>query len=171
MRFPTLCSLFSSGLLSCTALSSPLQIGDAIPTVSAPDQSGATVALQDLAGEEWALIFFYPKAGTPGCTKQACSLRDAYTTLTEAGVKVIGVSADKPEAQKAFATEHNLPFPLLADQSFAVIRAFKVPQLKILGGYPKRQAFLFHQGKLIWKDEKASTTKQAEDVLKVIQEH
>ncbi|MEM6884514.1 MAG: peroxiredoxin [Verrucomicrobiota bacterium] len=138
-----------------------------IPAVTSTDQNGEQVDLAALGAEGYLLVYFYPKADTPGCTKQACSLRDAYTEVQDKGIQVIGVSMDNAESQKKFADKYDLPFTLLADESAEVVNAFGVPKM---GKFPSRQAYLFLDGKLIWKDEKASTAKQAEDVLKVVTE-
>lgn len=150
------------------ALSSaaPIENGAALPAVTAKDQDGKDVELAKTAGEGWALVYFYPKADTPGCTKQACSLRDAYATLTEKKVKVFGVSLDDVAAQKAFQEKYKLPFPLLADKDGKVADAFGVPHSM---GFAKRQAFLFKDGKLVWRDLEASTDQQAADVLKELE--
>ena len=80
----------------------PLKVGDAAPEAASVDQDGKPVSLSGLYGSGWTLVYFYPKADTPGCTAEACSLRDAFADLTKKGVTVIGVSADKPAEQKAF---------------------------------------------------------------------
>ncbi|MBX2825622.1 MAG: peroxiredoxin [Gammaproteobacteria bacterium] len=144
-----------------------LEMNDTIPAVNSTDQNGEAVDLAAIGAEGYLLVYFYPKADTPGCTKQACSLRDAYAEVQDKGIKVVGVSMDSAEAQKKFAKKYRLPFTLLADESAEVVNAFGVPKM---GKFPSRQAFLFQNGKLIWKDEKASTAKQAEDVLKVVAE-
>lgn len=144
-----------------------LEMDDRIPAVKSTDQNGEPVDLAAFGAEGYLLVYFYPKADTPGCTKQACSLRDAYTDVEEQGIKVIGVSMDSVETQKRFAEKYDLPFTLLADESAGVVNAFGVPKM---GKFPSRQAFLFQDGKLVWKDEKASTAKQAQDVLKVVSE-
>lgn len=142
-----------------------LALGDAIPSLKVKTQESEVIDLAEEAKAGWTLVYFYPKADTPGCTKQACSLRDAYQTLGEKGVKVFGVSTDSVEAQKKFAEKYDLPFTLLADKSKKVVKAFGVPADL---GFAKRQAFLFQDGKLVWRDLKASTTEQAADVLAVI---
>ena len=159
--------IFSSFLMFSCLFANPLQIGASLPAVSGIDQAGETLELGSLATEPWLMVYFYPKADTPGCTKQACSLRDAYAQLSDAGVKVVGVSADSRASQKAFADKYELPFTLLADRQAKVIKAFGVPQMKLVG-LPSRQAYLFKQGKLVWRDLKASTKQQADDVLKQI---
>lgn len=150
------------------ALSSaaPIDTGAALPAVTAQDQDGKDVELSKAGSEGWTLVYFYPKADTPGCTKQACSLRDAYATLTEKKVKVFGVSLDDVAAQKAFQEKYKLPFPLLADKDGKVADAFGVPHSM---GFAKRQAFLFKDGKLVWRDLSASTDEQAADVLKELE--
>ena len=151
------------GLFSISTLKAdPLEIGAKAPEVTAVDQDGKTVALGELYRKGYVLVFFYPKAGTAGCTKQACSLRDAYETLMERGVTIVGVSADDVKAQKAFAEKQNLPFTLLADSDKKVIQAFGVPATL---GFASRQAYLIKDGVLVWRDLSASTDQQAADVL------
>ena len=145
----------------------PIDTGAALPAVTAKDQDGKEVELADAAASGWTLVYFYPKADTPGCTKQACSLRDSYATLTEKKVRVFGVSLDDVAAQKAFQEKYKLPFTLLADKDGKVADAFGVPHSM---GFAKRQAFLFKDGKLVWRDLSASTDQQAADVLKEIGE-
>ena len=135
------------------------------PVVSGINQDGATVNFADVYKKGPTVVFFYPKADTPGCTKQACSLRDAYADLTGKGVKVFGVSVDPVKAQKAFKDKFQLPFELLADEDGKVIAAFGVPKTM---GFAKRQAYLFKDGKLVWRDLAAATEQQAADVLRVI---
>lgn len=144
----------------------PLELGANFPSVEARLDSGETIALPPDDLEGYILVYFYPKANTPGCTKQACSLRDAYEELVEKGVRIFGVSKDKVESQQAFKEKYALPFALIADYDSVVINAFGVPK-KL--GFASRQAFLFKNGKLVWRDLAASTSRQAEDVLNVLQ--
>lgn len=148
--------------ITAPASAAPLEIGAAAPAVSAQDQNGQTVDLGAVAKSGYTLVYFYPKADTPGCTKQACSLRDSFAQLTEKGVKVYGVSHDTVAAQKAFQEKYKLPFPLLADTDHQVSTAFGVPSK---GEYAARQAFLIKDGKVVWLDLEASTAEQAADVL------
>jgi len=143
-----------------------LKIGDPVPAITAEDQDGKPVNLAEAAGCGYFLIYFYPKAFTRGCTAQACSLRDAYEELQNKGVKVVGVSLDTVDSQKKFQEAERLPFELLSDRDKKVTAAFGVPIL--LNGFAARQAYLFKDGKLIWMDTKASTDKQAQDVLAVL---
>jgi thioredoxin-dependent peroxiredoxin len=143
-----------------------LNLGDSIPDVSAKDQNGNLVNLAQAGKSGKVLIYFYPKAMTPGCTAQACSLRDAYTDLQSKGVKVFGVSLDSVESQKSFQKKKHLPFVLLSDREKKVTSAFGVPLM--LNSLAARQAYLFKNGKLVWMDTHASTDKQARDVLDVL---
>ncbi len=144
-----------------------LRVGSPAPEVSANDQQGDKVALAEAYKQGPVLVYFYPKADTPGCTKQACSLRDAYADLQENGITIYGVSGDSVEAQKAFQDKYELPFTLLSDPEGQVMDAFGVDRR---GKFASRQAFLIKDGKIAWIDRKASTAKQAEDVLAVVAE-
>ena len=152
----------SLALAATAAHANPLELGSAAPAVSAPGEDGKSVDLGGAAKQGLTLVYFYPKADTSGCTKQACSLRDAYTQLTDRGVKVFGVSHDTVADQAAFKKKYQLPFTLIADTAHEVSTAFGVPSK---GEYAARQAFLFQDGKLVWRDLEASTAEQAADVL------
>jgi thioredoxin-dependent peroxiredoxin len=145
---------------------SKLSIGNPIPAVTAEDQDGKLVNLAETGSRGYTLIYFYPKAMTPGCTAQACSLRDAYTELQSKGVKIFGVSLDTVDSQRKFREKERLPFVLLSDREKKVTSAFGVPL--ILNSLATRQAYLFKDGKLVWMDTHASTDKQARDVLEVL---
>lgn len=152
-------------LFGLRAAAATLELGAAIPAVVAPTDSGSPFAFAESGKTGYLLVYFYPKADTPGCTAQGCSLRDAYADLTEKGVKVVGVSTDSVAAQLAFREKYRFPFPLVADTEKAVAAAFGVPTTM---GFAARQAFLFKDGKLVWRDAKASTAKQAADVLEFL---
>ena len=100
-----------------------LKVGDPAPDFALTDQLGAVIRLADLRGRR-VVVYFYPKADTPGCTTQACSLRDARPELDAAGATVIGISPDKPAAQARFDTKYSLGFPLLSDSDHAVAEAY-----------------------------------------------
>jgi peroxiredoxin Q/BCP len=147
--------------------SGALKVGMPLPGLSVIDDLGNQVRLCDMAAG-WTLIYFFPRADTPGCTAQACSLRDAYTQLLDRGVKVFGVSFDDCTALRRFRENHALPFALLSDSDGALADAFHVPHL---AGLAKRQAFLFKDGALAWRDTHASTDRQAADVLAILAEN
>ncbi len=139
----------------------PLKVGDTAPAVSGTTDTGTTLNLADVyKANPYTLIYFYPKAGTSGCTKQGCSLRDGFTELTKKGVAVVGVSTDTVEAQKKFKEENKFPFPLIADTEKKVIKAFGQSGLL----FASREAYLIKGGKIIYKDT-GVTTQQAENVL------
>lgn len=100
-----------------------LKIGDEAPAFSLKDQDGHVVSLSDLRGRK-VLLYFYPKADTPGCTRQACSVRDAMEELAEATVTPVGISAEAPAKQKSFDDKYTLGFPLLSDPDHVVARAY-----------------------------------------------
>ena len=102
-----------------------LQKGDKAPNFSAKDQDGITHTLADYKGKK-LVVFFYPKADTPGCTAEACDLRDNYNTFQTNNYELLGVSADTAKAQLKFKNKFELPFPLLADEDKSVIEAFGV---------------------------------------------
>ncbi|HLD46381.1 MAG TPA: thioredoxin-dependent thiol peroxidase [Desulfobaccales bacterium] len=102
-----------------------LKPGDAAPDFQLPDQHGQTVSLADFGGGK-LLIYFYPKADTPGCTRQACSIRDAREELRDLGLTVVGISPDQPARQQKFDDKYNLSFPLLADPDHRVAEAYGV---------------------------------------------
>lgn len=163
--FSQILAAVTSGVFAGGAYAAPLAVGAPLPAVEQNDQDGKIVKLAEAGGSGYLLVYFYPKADTPGCTKQACSLRDSYVLLTEKGVKIYGVSMDKVPAQKAFKDKYKLPFDLLADSDGKVVDAFGVPKTM---GFSKRQAFLFKDGMLVWSDLSASTEEQAADVIKFL---
>lgn len=106
-----------------------LKVGDKVPDFSVKDQDGNTVSLSDYKGKK-LIVFFYPKASTPGCTAEACNLRDNYAALQAQGYSLLGVSADSEKRQAKFKDKYDFPFPLLADEDHTVINAFGVWGLK-----------------------------------------
>jgi len=100
-----------------------LQPGQPAPLFTLPDGDGGTVALEDLRGSK-VVLYFYPKDDTPGCTTQACDLRDNWAAIKKLGAVVLGVSPDGPDSHKRFAGKYDLPFTLLADEDHAVAEAY-----------------------------------------------
>jgi peroxiredoxin Q/BCP len=100
-----------------------LNVGDKAPSFSLLDQDGKKVSLSDFKGKK-LLLYFYPKADTPGCTKQGCGIRDASKELKKLGVAAVGISPDEPSRQKKFDDKYSLGFPLLSDPDHKVARAY-----------------------------------------------
>ena len=141
----------------------PLAVGATAPELTAVDQDGKSVNLKDVYAKGPTLVYFYPKADTPGCTKQGCSIRDSWEDLKKAGIQVVGVSEDSVEAQKAFAEKYKLPHTLIADSDGKVAAAF---QVDMKGTKTSRQSFLIKDGKVAWNMLKGTTTEtHAKDVL------
>ena len=102
-----------------------LKVNDKAPNFAGLDQQGKTIQTADFAGKKYA-VYFYPKDNTPGCTVQACNLRDNYNALAAAGISIIGVSMDSEVSHQKFISKFELPFPLIADTDKKVIEAFQV---------------------------------------------
>jgi peroxiredoxin Q/BCP len=155
-----------------TSRAEPLEVGATAPAVTGLTDTGEKLDLGATYARGYTLVYFFPKADTPGCTAEGCSLRDAYQVLSDKGVTVIGVSADDVPAQKAFKEKYHFPFTLLADKEKTVINAFGVPvrEVPVVGTFAARQSFLINKdGKIVWRDLKASTKEQAADVLKALE--
>src|SRR4051812_785248 len=106
-----------------------LKEGDKAPAFTAVDQNGKTISLSAFKGKKVAL-YFYPKDDTPGCTAQACNLRDNYSVLIKKGIQVIGVSTDSVKSHKKFEQKFELPFPLVADEDKTIVESYHVWGLK-----------------------------------------
>src|SRR5256885_384720 len=115
--------LTALSLLTASAADMP-KVGDKAPLVSGKDQDGKTWNLADVVGKKVVLLYFYPKDDTPGCTKEACGLRDRMADLKKDNVQVIGVSFDSEDSHKKFIAKHNLNFPLLADTDGRIADAY-----------------------------------------------
>jgi len=102
-----------------------LKVGDKAPSIEATDQFGNKISLHDFAGSK-VIVYFYPKDDTPGCTAEACSLRDNYNILLEKGFKIIGVSADNAKSHVKFTEKYNLPFPLIPDTDKKILNDYGV---------------------------------------------
>jgi peroxiredoxin Q/BCP len=100
-----------------------LKVGSKAPAFKGKDQDGNTISLADFKGKK-LILFFYPKDNTPGCTAEACSLRDNYNLLQKNGFELLGISIDDEKSHQKFITKHSLPFPLLADSDKKVVEAY-----------------------------------------------
>ncbi len=110
-----------------------MEIGDKIPEILGKNPEGKEVLASDFAGKP-LIIYFYPKDNTPGCTAEACSIRDGYDALRDLGYTIIGISKDSVSSHGKFASKYSLPFLLLSDESTEVNQAFGVWQKKKMGG-------------------------------------
>ncbi len=102
-----------------------LKIGDKAPAINSIDQNGEKITLEQFKGKK-IVLYFYPKDMIPGCTMQSCNLRDNYQILLDNGYVVLGCSADSPERHQKFIAKHDLPFPLISDESKEVLNAYGV---------------------------------------------
>jgi peroxiredoxin Q/BCP len=142
-----------------------LKIGDDAPTFMLPDSQGNQVSLNDYKGK-WAVLYFYPKDDTPGCTKEACQFRDDFKTLETLGAKVIGVSIDDSFSHKKFAEKYNLPFPLLSDASGEVADRYGALNNFLVIKLAKRYTFLINpQGKIAKIYLSVDTSKHSQEII------
>jgi peroxiredoxin Q/BCP len=146
-----------------------LSVGDAAPDFTTTDQHGNSLTLSDYRGRK-VVLYFYPKDDTPGCTAQACSLRDNYAALKQAGYEVLGVSVDPDTAHRKFITKYDLPFSLVADTNKSVVEAYGVWQEKSMYGRTymgtARKTFLIDENGLITDIiEKVDTKNHATQIL------
>ena len=146
-----------------------LKIGDKVPAFSVSDDRGNIQSLEDYLGKK-LIVFFYPKANTPGCTAEACDLRDHFKELQDAGYSLLGVSADSAKSQRNFSEKFDFPFPLLADQDKAVINAFGVWGLKkFMGkeyeGIHRKTFIIDEKGKVSRVIDKVKTKEHASQIL------
>jgi thioredoxin-dependent peroxiredoxin len=149
-----------------------MQPGDLIEDFTLPDQDGDPVTLSQFAGSP-VILFFYPRADTPGCTIEACGFRDHFAKLKMAGVVVLGISRDTVKAQKKFATKYDLNYPLLADDEMVLIKRFDLLKNKTMYGKPvtgvARTTYLIGPDrKLIHVFENVKPEGHAEEVLALL---
>ena len=147
-----------------------LSIGDVAPDFTTTDQHGNPLTLSDFRGRS-VVLYFYPKDDTPGCTAQACSLRDNYADLKKAGYEVLGVSIDPQKAHQKFIAKYDLPFSLVADTNKSVVEAYGVWQEKSMYGRTymgtARKTFVIDEnGSITDIIEKVDTKNHAEQILK-----
>ncbi|MBV8465908.1 MAG: peroxiredoxin [Burkholderiales bacterium] len=139
-----------AGLLAISLFaSSAAEVGQAAPAFALTDQNGKTHTSDEYHGK-WLVLYFYPKAGTPGCTEEACSFRDDIVVLHALGAEVVGVSTDSVDAIHAFGQEHTLPFTLLADTEGKVSETYGALTNLGLMKYAKRYTYLINpDGKVV----------------------
>ncbi|MBF0313939.1 MAG: peroxiredoxin [Oligoflexia bacterium] len=158
-----LCSLAAGSLLA-----GELKVGDAAPLFESKDQDGKSFNLKAQNGR-WTVLYFYPKAETPGCTKQACAFRDSMTKMQEEKIDVFGISSDSVEEVKKFQEKHHLNFKLLADPDRKIISLYGT-QMPIIH-YAKRWTFIIDpELKIQFIDKDVNAEKDSTNVLKKILE-
>ncbi len=152
-----------------------MEVHDKVANFSLQNQDEQTVQLKDFAGKP-VVLFFYPKADTPGCTIEACGFRDTFAKLQKAGAVVLGISRDTPKAQKKFQEKYDLPYPLLADVDEKVCNQFDVLREKNMYGKKvigiERTTFLIGPDQRLLKVfRKVKPEGHAEEVLEAIREN
>lgn len=146
-----------------------LAVGDRAPEFRLSDQFGEEHALQDYKGQ-WILLYFYPKDDTPGCTKEACTIRDQFPAFKKLKMQVFGVSVDPVRKHAAFAKKYDLPFTLLADEEKMLVNAYGVwAKKKFMGreymGTLRKSFLIDPDGKIAKIYEEVKPEKHAEEVL------
>ncbi|HZP61357.1 MAG TPA: peroxiredoxin [Opitutaceae bacterium] len=150
------------------AKAEPIDLGADLPAVTGTTETGEPLDFATLR-KGYTFVYFFPRAFTPGCTAQGCSLRDSYDKLRQRGVTVIGVSTDPASKEKSFKEKEHFPFTLVGDPDQKIIGAFGVPTRGTgSDAIAIRQAYLFKDGKLVWRDLRAKTTMQADDLIKAL---
>ncbi len=153
-----------------TPIMTKLKEGDKAPDFKGKDQDGNWISLDDFKGHK-LVLYFYPKDSTPGCTSQACNLRDNYDYLLKNGYKVVGVSADSEKSHQKFIEKNNLPFPLISDTGKEILQAYDVWGLKKFMGKEfmgiKRTTFVIdEEGKIEEVIEKVKTKDHTAQIIK-----
>ncbi|MFN8073040.1 MAG: thioredoxin-dependent thiol peroxidase [Mycobacterium sp.] len=155
--------------------SARLEVGDKAPAFSLPDPDGKTVKLSDFKGRK-VIVYFYPAASTPGCTKQACSFRDSLARLNDAGIDVVGISPDKQEKLAKFRDAEGLNFPLLGDPDKKVLTAWgtfgeKKMYGKTVQGVIRSTFLIDEKGKIAVAQYNVKAANTAGAIEKIIAEH
>jgi peroxiredoxin Q/BCP len=149
-----------------------MEVNDKAPEFTLPDQNGVEVSLKSLRGK-YIVLFFYPRADTPGCTIEACEFRDSYKKMQKSGAVLLGISPDAPKAQKKFEEKFSLPFTLLGDADKTVANAYGVMKEKNMYGKKvmgvARTTFVIGpDGKIVHVFEKVKPEGHAEEVLEYL---
>jgi len=145
-------------------------VGQSAPEFELPDQDGQLHSLEDYR-DQWVVLYFYPKDETPGCTTEACEFRDNIFAFKELDAQILGVSLDDVESHKAFAENHGLPFPLLADVDGTTSAAYGVKTRKFGMMFAKRQTFVIGpDGNIAKHYEKVNPSEHSKQVLADLEE-
>ncbi len=149
-----------------------IKVGDNAPSINSPDQDGKIISLADFKGKK-VILYFYPKDDTPGCTAEACNLRDNYSELLKKGFTIIGVSADSGQSHQKFRSKFELPFPLISDVDKNVIKAYDVwGEKKMYGksyeGILRKTFVISENGKIEHIFEKVDTKNHTQQILETL---
>lgn len=148
-----------------------LKVGDQAPSFEANDQNGNVISSKEFKNKKW-VIYFYPKDLTPGCTTQACNIRDNYSLLKENGISIIGVSMDDERLHQRFIEKFDLPFPLLSDTEKIVIELFGVWGTKkfmgkVYDGIHRTTFLIDETNTIVGIIEKPKTKEHSEEILEI----
>ena len=146
-----------------------LKVGDNIPNINVTTHKGETINLTNLKGKK-VILFFYPRANTPGCTAEACNISENYENLTNAGYKIVGVSGDKIKTQNNFSSKYGFQYPLLADENKNIIKLFGVWGPKKFRGKEyegiHRKTFIFDENSVVTHVfDKVDTKNHSDQIL------
>lgn len=156
----------SASLLALSITAHAASVGEPAPEFELQDQYGEVHGLEDYRGK-WLVLFFYPKADTPGCTTEACNFRDNIYAIRGAGAEVVGISVDSVDSQRKFADKYKLPFTLLSDETGATCDAYGVLRSFGTAGIAQRQSFLINPDGLVVKHyERVDPSSHTQEVIK-----
>ena len=159
------CAFGALPLFAAEETPAPPSVGTTAPDFRLQDQNGKWHTLDEYAGK-WVVLYFYPKDGTPGCTKEVCKYRDEIEKVRAAGAEVLGVSVDDVASHEKFAKEHNVPFPLLADSDNSTAKAYGVLTSKFGFTFARRDTFVIDpQGKVAKYYQDVDPEKNVEQVI------
>lgn len=153
-------------------MSQAIQIGDHCPAFSLPDSQGKQIHIDEYLGKKIMVLFFYPKDDTPGCTAQACNLRDNYKALLKKGLQVLGVSVDSVKSHEKFIEKYDLPFSLIADEDKKIVDKYNLwGQKKFMGrtymGTTRTTFLIDEAGMVRFIIEKPDTKDHTKEILAI----
>jgi peroxiredoxin Q/BCP len=149
------------------AMATAVAPGDLAPDVAAKNQDGRVIRISELRGKK-VLVYFYPKDDTPGCTKEACSLRDQYARFIELGVVILGVSRQDAESHRAFRKKYHLPFDLLTDEGGSFAKAFGVSTMPVLGFHKRQSVLIGADGRVVAFFPNVDPATHSQEILRVL---
>jgi peroxiredoxin Q/BCP len=157
-----------NAILLALVVSAGLAPGTVVPDIAAPNQDGKLVKLSDYRGKP-VLLYFYPKDDTPGCTKEACNLRDDHAKFEKAGAVVLGVSRQDADSHKAFRSKYHLPFDLLVDKDGKFAEAFGVSTMPVVGFHKRQSLLIDKDGKVVKFFDDVDPATHSAEVLKLLE--